>query len=236
MADETVVAEGVTTETTTVVEPEEPKAEATEPAIEQDYKALYETERAAKERAEHNLQSAKGQLTPRLDIEAELRAVRREIKALAKGHIAGDPEVTERAFAEAEQQSQQETFQQEFNAQANSLVEQINEDMEDAGLTAASPELAEANRIWDEWLRTQSLSTLRQAAKITREARRGVQIAAWERDQAEAKKKSGALSTPGVRASGNGAQTGAALEKAVARGEILLTPAIQKQLEAYWNS
>ena len=213
MEADTVVAEEVTP-VEQEAEPEAPKAEESqaEPTLEE-VRAELAAEKAAREKVANQLKSAQGQLKGKLDTEAFQQATRRglanleaRMNAIAKGQISGDPAETQRALDEAQAASQQQDAQAGFNAITKDLSQQIREDMADAGLEAGAPELAEAQGSWDEWVasRYTNLTALRQAARLTRETRRNIQTAAWEKEQADARKKSGSLSTPGIKASGTG--------------------------------
>ncbi len=246
-AETAAVLERVTT-LLDVVEPTEPKAEVEEKEAEPtlaEMQAALATEKAAREQTEQRLKSAQGQLKGKLDTEAFQQATRRGLAnlearftALAKGQVEADPEVARKGLADVEEAIAKETTQQGFNARFATIQRHVLQDMEDAGLDATAPELADANKLWEQGNRTGDLRLLEEAAEITREVRRNVQIAAWEKEQADARKKSGSLSTPTIRASGSGRSAVAdrQLEKDVASGAVAMTPAIQKRLDAIWNS
>ncbi len=208
---DTAVTEDVTPET--AVESTEQNAEETkaEPTVKGLREALA-AEKTAREQIEQRLKSTQGQLRSKLDLDAELKALRRgqasvnaRLEALAKGQIAGDPAVTERELAAAQKSSQDQELQESFAVQGQELLQGIQEEAEDAGLGLdTAPEFAEVRDLWNEGLRTQNLALMRKAERAAKEVRRNAQTAAWEKEQAEGKKKSGALSTPNLRASGRG--------------------------------
>ena len=208
---DTAVTEDITSETE--VESTEQNAEETktEPTLAELREALA-AEKTAREQIELRLKSTQGQLRVKLDLDAELKALRRgqtsvnaRLEALAKGQIAGDPAVTERELAAAQRNSQDQELQESFAAQGQELLQGIQEEAEDSGLGLdTAPEFAEVRDLWNEGLRTQNLTMMRKAERAAKEVRRNVQTAAWEKEQAEEKKKSGALRTPNLRASGSG--------------------------------
>ncbi len=211
MEVETAVAEDITT-TEVAAEPTEQEAEAKESApTREELQAALEAKETAYEKLANQLKSAQGVLKGRLDTGAELKAIRRELantkaylQALAKGQVSGDPATTQAELDAAQAAAQHAEAQEGFNAEAQDLSTQIREDMEDAGLEPTSPELSDAVAAWNDWLRTQDIKDLKKAAKITREVRRNVQMADFEKQQAQERKKSGSLTTPNIRASGSG--------------------------------
>ena len=218
MVMETEVAEGVTTEQP-AVEPTEQKAEVeeAEPTV-AELRAALAAEKTARDKAEHDLSSARGQLKQRFDQSAEFMSLRKAqaatnayLQALAKGQIAGDPAVTQKEWTAAEQQTAaaeektaNEARLQGFTDQITDFASMQQRDMDAAGLEPDAPELAEAAQLWEEAKRKGNADLARRATNMVNEVCYGVRVAAFEKEQAEGKKKSGSLTTPGLKASGAG--------------------------------
>ena len=201
------VAEVITPPPVAAGEPTQPETKAEETP--QDYKAQFEATVAEKAQLEQRLRTAQGQLKGKLDTEATLSGMRREISnltrmigALAKGQ--GDPEVAEKELARVQEQNQKEELQQGFLTQAQDYEEDFLIEAEDMGIEArlpngqpnsaalhAVPELAEALTLWNQGWNAQNLTMLRKAARLAADARRTVQTAAYEKEEAEKRKRNG---------------------------------------------
>ena len=213
MPEETAVAEVFTEPEAAAVEPTQPEVKTEEAPP--DYPALLKAAQGREALLEQQLRTVKGQLKPKLDTEATLTGIRREIRsqnaridAILKGQISGDPQVAQQEWERAQQSHQAEDLQDAFRAQLLEQREFIEQDVEDAGLTMSAPELAEAQRLWEEGARTQNLTLVRTAAKMVRDIRRGIQTREYQEREAAERKRNGSLTMPIPKASGSGSGGG----------------------------
>ena len=205
---------------------EEGGEKAGEKAVETppDYAALLKeaTERNAK--LEHDLASTKGALKGKLDTEAVLSGIRREVSrtnqrldAYLKGQETGDPAQVKKEIEEFQAKTQREDLASAFQDQANELWSDLLDEAEDAGLEMrdsrgrrtiaaleSDKEWAEVRTLWDDGLKANDLRLMRQALREAKNVRREAQRKEFEGQEAGRKKAAGALSTPNLKASAKG--------------------------------
>ena len=240
MLDDTEVADG---DATAVAEEELAQPEVGQEEAPQDFKALYETEKAEHERTQQRLRSANGQLKGTLDSEALLRANRREtreikgmLQAVLNGQISGDPAQIKEELDKATREGVVLEAQESFNKKSAAFMVSILEEAEDMGIDArfpngnpnlkalhAVPELQESLHLFDQGLVAKGaagIELMEDAFKKAREVRRASQTATYEKNEAEKKKKNGSLNSPIIRASGGGSGSANYIQK-LKSGEAL---------------
>lgn len=189
------------------------EAPATEPQqTAEELLAELKAEKAEKQKLIHQLKSVQGSSKAALDQMADLKALRREmaamsqvVRVLAKGQ--NTPEAAEAAQADIEritQATQQQEAQAVYQQQADEFYTDLMEEVEDSGLAATAPEWVEVVADWNEGLQSRNLRQMAQAARAAKEIRREAQRKGFETSEAEKKKKSGALNTPVIKATGGG--------------------------------